>query len=59
MKHDVLACASVAMLAIGANADAAGNPARSSDDHRARLVTLRRPSDGWSWGLTANEEFER
>jgi len=36
-----------------------GNPARNSDDHRVRLVTLRRPKDGWSWGLAADEKFER
>ena len=36
-----------------------GNPARNADDHRVRLVTMRRPSDGWSWGLAADEKFER
>jgi hypothetical protein len=36
-----------------------GNPARNPDDHRVRLVTLRRPKDGWSWGLAADEKFER
>jgi len=36
-----------------------GNPARNADDHRVRLVTLRRPKDGWSWGLAADEKFER
>lgn len=36
-----------------------GNPARNPDDHRVRLVTLKRPKDGWSWGLAADEKFER
>jgi hypothetical protein len=36
-----------------------GNPARNPDDHRVRLVTLRRPSDGWSWGLAADEKLDR
>ena len=36
-----------------------GNPARNPDDHRLRLVTLRRPKDGWSWGLAADEVIAR
>ena len=36
-----------------------GNPARNPDDHRLRLVTLRRPKDGWSWGLAADEVITR
>jgi hypothetical protein len=36
-----------------------GNPARNADDHRLRLVTLRRPKDGWSWGLAADEVISR
>lgn len=36
-----------------------GNPARNADDHRLRLVTLRRPKDGWSWGLAADEVITR
>jgi hypothetical protein len=27
-----------------------GNPGRNSADHRLRMVTLRRPSDGFTWG---------
>lgn len=26
-----------------------GNPARQSDDHRMRMVSISRPSDGWKW----------
>ena len=36
-----------------------GNPARNADDHRVRLVTLRRPKDGWSWGMAADEVIAR
>ena len=36
-----------------------GNPARNADDHRVRLVTLRRPTDGWSWGLSADEKLDK
>jgi hypothetical protein len=36
-----------------------GNPARNPDDRRVRLVTLRRPKDGWSWGLAADEVIAR
>ena len=27
-----------------------GNPGRNPDDHRARMVNLVRPSDGFKWG---------
>lgn len=27
-----------------------GNPGRNPADHRIRMVTLRRPSDGFGWG---------
>jgi Family of unknown function (DUF6152) len=27
-----------------------GNPGRNPADHRLRMVTLRRPSDGFTWG---------
>ena len=29
-----------------------GNPGRNPDDHRLRMVTITRPSDGWKWGGT-------
>jgi Family of unknown function (DUF6152) len=29
-----------------------GNPGRNADDHRLRMVTITRPSDGWKWGGT-------
>ena len=27
-----------------------GNPSRTAEDHRMRLVKISRPSDGWTWG---------
>ncbi len=29
-----------------------GNPGRNPDDHRMRMVSIERPSDGWKWGGT-------
>jgi len=29
-----------------------GNPGRNPEDHRLRLRTIVRPSDGWKWGGT-------
>jgi hypothetical protein len=35
------------------------NPARSSEDStRALLKTIKRPSDGWSWGLEAGQAVD-
>src|SRR5215207_1396482 len=28
-----------------------GNPGRNTADHRVRLLTFKRPKDGWSWGI--------
>jgi hypothetical protein len=27
-----------------------GNPGRNPEDHRMRMVSITRPSDGWKWG---------
>jgi len=27
-----------------------GNPGRNPEDHRLRLRSIQRPSDGWKWG---------
>jgi uncharacterized protein DUF6152 len=35
-----------------------GNPGRNPADHRVRMVTLRRPSDGFGWGTGAGETFD-
>ncbi len=29
-----------------------GEPARDPEDHRLRMLNIKRPSDGWSWGGT-------
>lgn len=35
-----------------------GNPGRTASDHRVRLLTFKRPADGWSWGMLADEKFD-
>jgi hypothetical protein len=35
-----------------------GNPGRNPDDHRVRLVSLRRKSDGYGWGQRPGETFQ-
>ena len=35
-----------------------GNPGRNTADHRVRLLTFKRPKDGWSWGILEGEKFE-
>ena len=35
-----------------------GNPGRNPADHRIRMVSLRRPSDGFGWGGKPGETFD-
>jgi hypothetical protein len=35
-----------------------GNPGRNPADHRMRLLTFKRPSDGWTWGVLPNEKVD-
>jgi len=35
-----------------------GNPGRNPEDHRLRMITLVRPSDGFAWGQKKGEAFE-
>jgi hypothetical protein len=35
-----------------------GNPGRNVADHRVRLLTFKRPKDGWSWGILESERFD-
>ncbi len=35
-----------------------GNPGRNPADHRIRMVSLRRPSDGFGWGVKPGETFD-
>jgi len=27
-----------------------GSPGRNPEDHRLRMINIKRPSDGWTWG---------
>ena len=36
-----------------------GNPGRNAGDHRVRLLTFKRPKDGWSWGLLPDEQIDK
>ncbi len=38
-------------LKVGDRLKVTGNPARSADARRMRLVNMLRPSDGWNWGF--------
>ena len=35
-----------------------GNPGRNPEDHRLRMISLKRTSDGWTWGGRAGEKVE-
>ena len=35
-----------------------GNPGRNATDNRVRLLTFKRPKDGWSWGILEAERFD-
>ena len=35
-----------------------GNPGRNATDNRVRLLTFKRPKDGWSWGILDTEKFD-
>ena len=35
-----------------------GNPGRNPDDHRLRMLRLKRTSDGWTWGGRPGESFD-
>ena len=39
----------------GDNVLITGNPGRNPEDHRVRMVTLRRTSDGFGWGTKEGE----
>ena len=42
-------------LKLGDRLIISGNPGRNPADHRVRMVSLRRPSDGLSWGNRPGE----
>jgi len=35
-----------------------GNPGRTSEDHRIRMLSIRRPSDGVGWGDKPGQTFD-
>jgi hypothetical protein len=35
-----------------------GNPGRTPSDHRVRMITLHRPSDGFGWGQRPGQTFD-
>ena len=35
-----------------------GNPGRTAEDHRLRLLVFKRPKDGWSWGVLPGQKFD-
>jgi hypothetical protein len=35
-----------------------GDPGRNSSEHRIRMRTLHRPTDGFGWGTRPNETFD-
>jgi hypothetical protein len=35
-----------------------GSPGRNPDDHRVRMVSLKRPKDGFTWGQRAGETVD-
>ena len=37
-------------LKVGDTVKVSGSPGRNAADHRLRMRTIARPSDGWSWG---------
>jgi hypothetical protein len=37
-------------LKVGDRVVVIGNPGRTAEDHRLRLVSIQRPADGWKWG---------
>jgi len=42
-------------LKVGDKVQVVCNPGRSVEAHRGRLVSITRPSDGWTWGNRAGE----
>jgi hypothetical protein len=35
-----------------------GEPGRDPEAHRLRMISIKRPSDGWSWGGRADQTFQ-
>jgi Family of unknown function (DUF6152) len=46
------------VLKVGDKVEVVCNPGRSLDAHRGRLISMKRPSDGWEWGNRAGQVVE-
>jgi hypothetical protein len=44
-------------LKVGDTVVVVGSPGRNPADHRLRMRTITRPSDGWSWGNREGQTF--
>jgi hypothetical protein len=45
-------------LSVGDHVVITGNPGRTDADHRVRMLTLYRPSDGFGWGTREGETID-
>ncbi|PYR64795.1 MAG: hypothetical protein DMF87_15625 [Acidobacteria bacterium] len=45
-------------LRVGDHVIITGAPGRNPADHRVRMVTLKRPSDGFTWGQAAGQTVD-
>jgi hypothetical protein len=45
-------------LSIGDHVVITGNPGRTASDHRVRMLTILRPSDGFGWGTGEGERVD-
>jgi hypothetical protein len=45
-------------LSIGDHVVITGNPGRTASDHRVRMLTITRPSDGFGWGTRQGETVD-
>jgi hypothetical protein len=43
---------------VGDHVIISGAPGRNAADHRVRMVTLKRPSDGFTWGQAAGQTVD-
>ncbi|MBV8847603.1 MAG: hypothetical protein JO307_32730 [Bryobacterales bacterium] len=44
-------------LKVGDHVVVVGSPGRNAEDHRLRMRSIKRPSDGWCYGCTQGQTF--
>jgi hypothetical protein len=44
-------------LKVGDHVVVSGSPGRNAEDHRLRMRSIKRPSDGWCYGCTQGQTF--